>query len=1264
MKKLKISLFILFLLITTISAKDVFAATNSDMLISLGTGRYQITVNKTTTVDQIINVLGEPKLVTDSAFGGYAYTFYTDNNYSNYLYIETLSDGQIFSYGSIDETYKTNTYSYGDNYPYSENTPLYGCLLSNDSIVGGGVYYNRYALLNGDYGKIMDFFEENYMSNPIKYLKGLSKQGILMYNAMSLKLGNKDTTPLVFDEDFLYINEQFKEFGTSIREYMKDMDINISYMKSIGTRSSVDISSVHYMLNPIMFANMAVDNKYTVFDNKTIAVFDYDIDRKILSAIALSKDAFNRSDKIVLTDEEKLKLTAGRAEYTNAMSLLKNDSTIYELEPVSTIASALVAGKLTSTKEEGILSYINAIRIAAGLPKYEKNDVLYNVAQHKATLLSYRYQVLGLGITHSPDKPSGVSDAFYNTAMGNGYGYAECVGINNKNIRWNEMVSSIDEFIDDSAEYPQTFSHRLSLLSSKFKYFGYGISPYVSATEFSGVNQYDNCLEAWPAEGVTFMESLAGSRFQWTARFVNKYTILDSTTATVKCLNTGEIWEFKEQENNNNRWFGCHTDTISSLNNKVVIYDSSIVPQPGYVYEITLHGIKEDSTSKNVDYTYRSVFEYADVNNYPSTLDRLSIKIPESTDFKYDEDEEAYMIPIGEEINLDVDLDLKIIDKKVTWRSSNDKVKVTQNGIIYADELLDDDETAIISVSYDGNNITDEIIVKPYKKLNEIILDKQEMECQALGEDLNEPSFSLYIEYIPSDANEVKEVHWKIVSKANKDIEYDMDDEYIKDYVKIQKDSSDSRKVYVYAVTAELNNNKYDIIAEVKGISGTYTGKCNLTINVPIDYIKVRISSIGPIITGSVLDINYNSYNKNTFDVYADIYPQNATYDKTIEWTIDEYNGVISKNSNSVNYATFNILKEGETTLTAKSINGKIDTVTVRISSEIIKLVLRSNSQDVYINSNIYPNISQLYVTREPLIDADTILYESSDSNIAHVDSNGLVTFENPGTVTITAYSEEKPTVKDEVEFNVYSLISDIYISAPDNVTINKGDIYTKNIYCLPANNSFSDKITYKSSDPSVAIVGKNGEIIGIGPGNTIITASVIGEYTTTGTTKTVSYMVNVKAPIEDIDVQNPKTIIIGQKSKLTVDVFPKNTTSEYSIRWESLNPDILQIDEITGEVTSFNLGTGIVRVEVNDLNTGNLFTRYITVNVVDYLKGDMNKDGAINSLDAAIIIDKYKSNIITDEDYAIGDMDENNTLNSLDAGYIIDLYKKNVALE
>ena len=712
-KKFVISVMII-MLVFNISFNIIANAESSDLLISVGTGNYHIEVTTTTTIDDIKKVLGEPKLTTPSAFGGEAYAFYTDDNYSNYLYIETLEDGQIFSYGSIDKTFKTSTYSYGDDYPYSGQMPLCGYFATDDGKINGGVFYNKYALFNGNYTKIMDFYEENYLSDEETYLIGLSKQGILMYNALSKQRGNRDTTPLIFDEKMFYINEQFKQFDSSVREYLRDIDLDSSYMKAIGTNTSEDIASPYYMLNPVMFADMANDNQYTVFEEKNIGIFDYNINTKYLTAIAISPETFNRNEKIEYTEEEKEKLETGREEYRLAMEKLKNSDPVYEIEPVTNNASGLVAGKLTKSKQEGILQYVNAIRIAAGLPKFENNETNTNVAQHKATLLSYRIQELGLDIDHTFEKPEGVTDSFYYTAMGAGQGYAENIGRTNENIRYNEMIGVINRLLDDSSSYPQTFGHRLALLSSKYKYLGFGISPFVAVNEFNGFQYvYDDCIEAWPSKGITFMETLAASRFQWTARFVDKYTVQDTTTATIKCLNTGDTWEFTEYEKTDDRWFTCHTDNISSLNNKVIMYDSSIIVQPGYVYEITLHGLKDDETGKNVDYTYRSVFEYADVSNYADTINSIEIETAE-----LEKEGEIYQATLGQEIDLNVKIDnIEVIDKKVTWTSSNeDVIEVKQNGKLVIKKASD--TPVIIRVSSDANGLSDsiEIVVKEAPK--------------------------------------------------------------------------------------------------------------------------------------------------------------------------------------------------------------------------------------------------------------------------------------------------------------------------------------------------------------------------------------------------------------------------------------------------------------------------------------------------------------------------------------------------------------------
>ena len=76
-----------------------------------------------------------------------------------------------------------------------------------------------------------------------------------------------------------------------------------------------------------------------------------------------------------------------------------------------------------------------------------------------------------------------------------------------------------------------------------------------------------------------------------------------------------------------------------------------------------------------------------------------------------------------------------------------------------------------------------------------------------------------------------------------------------------------------------------------------------------------------------------------------------------------------------------------------------------------------------------------------------------------------------------------------------------------------------------------------------------------------------------------------------------------------------------------------------------------------------------ITINVLDISesiskpseqieKGDLDRNGAVNSDDAAIALDLYRYGNVSDEDLQIGDMDENGLINSDDAALILDVYR------
>ena len=1266
MKKLRIIFAILVLFSATAFSNKVFALTSSD-LISVGSGEYAITVTTNSTVEDIINVLGEPKICTKSAFGGHAYTFYTDSDYNNYLYIETTEDNKIISFGSVDPTYKTNTYSYGDAYNYKENGALHGCLFNNNSVVEGGIYYNKSALINKSVSTTINRFKENYESNPSYYLKGISQQSVAMYNALSTRLGNK--TELVFDEEFFYINEQLKESSSSIRTYLADMDKS-NYMKAIGIRENIEISnSIYYLLNPMMFASMVKDNKNAVFGDKNIAILDYDINKKLLSAITVGKDVFERHDPIELTTEEIGKMSAGRAEYEEAIKNLNLDSELYDVIPQSTNVTTLTAGVLKASKKEGITNYINAIRAAAGLPKLQINDDAFLVAQHISTLISYRYTELNLPITHVPEQPEGLSDEYYKTAVGYGRGYAENLGFSATSSTASIMMYHINLFLDDSSENPQNFSHRAKIIDPEYTGWGYGISPYTFSNEFSGYKASDVFLEAWPSEGVTFLESLVSKRFYWSAQFIDKYKITDSTTVTVKCLNTGDTWNYTTEEESSTRKFQRYTNAIQSLNNKVIFYDYSIVPEQGYVYEITLNNILDEDTDLMTEYKYRAAFEYADVSSYPTTSNSISIEVPDN--IKKVENENVYYVPVGEEVKLTAVLDDSAVDKKVTWVSSSENVKVTQNGTIIAQDLLDEDVT--ISVSYDGSNVTAQVVVRPYNKIEQVKLEPDFVTLEK-GD-----NGQIHVTYIPEDANEQTEITWKVVSCANTAIEYDINDPYILKYIKVETIEGNSLTINVTAIDAEEKNNQYKIIAYVQGISGDYTGTCTVTINVPLSRMDITGSGLSFTSAGvgepRDCTIIYNDYysknNTNIIGLDLNYDPKNTTVERNVDWEITGDQSVITA---YVEPGTFRIDKEGETTITA--IHGKGTENEVRA---ILNLTIVSNLESLSIagtTNNIklvnigsgYTAQDTLTTTKYPEIDTDEIIYTSSNTNIATVDSTGNVSFVGGiGTVTITASNKSK-SLSSSYTYNVIIPIDTMQLPnvAATTQTLKKGESIQHQVTYTPSNTSCSNYISYSSSNTSVATVDKNGIVKGISSGTATITATISGAYTKSGNPITTNYKVNVVVPVESISTVDTLTLNLEEGSKtVTVDISPSGYTDSVAVKWESSNTNVLTINSTSGKITPVKSGRAIVTVTVTASNSGGTqtFTRNISVlvksiNDPEYLKGDLDRNGVVNANDAAVALDLYKYNTATYEDILIGDMDGNDLINANDAAMILDIYK------
>ena len=302
MKKNILSLVLIFFLGIFIFLPTPIQATEN-YLIKVGTGSYSITVTENTTIDQITAVLGSPKVKTESIFGGYAYTFYTDSNYNNYLYIETLSNGKIFSYGSVDKTFKTNTVNYGEKRPNDDSALSGHTMIDGNKNVIAGIFYNKSALFDGNYSKIREFYKAELKKNEAKLINGINQHGIPMLNALAKKLGKNAN--YTFNQKLYDISLEFTNKGQSFSTYLIDLkkEEDIKALKDTYIyRTSFE--------NPLYYAQDITELKEEEISKYPYLIFGYNATSEAMQTTFISnkmyQDLINQTTSKYLVDQDEI----------------------------------------------------------------------------------------------------------------------------------------------------------------------------------------------------------------------------------------------------------------------------------------------------------------------------------------------------------------------------------------------------------------------------------------------------------------------------------------------------------------------------------------------------------------------------------------------------------------------------------------------------------------------------------------------------------------------------------------------------------------------------------------------------------------------------------------------------------------------------------------------------------------------------------------------------------------------------------------------
>ena len=298
-------------------------------------------------------------------------------------------------------------------------------------------------------------------------------------------------------------------------------------------------------------------------------------------------------------------------------------------------------------------------------------------------------------------------------------------------------------------------------------------------------------------------------------------------------------------------------------------------------------------------------------------------------------------------------------------------------------------------------------------------------------------------------------------------------------------------------------------------------------------------------------------------------------------------------------------------------------------------------------NSYTITNVNQTPVFRPNITPSDaenkSVQWSSSNTKVATVSSSGVIKPVKNGTCKITATTTDGTNLSASIDITVDIKATKITL---DKTNINlTNEKYSDKITAKIEPSEASDKVKYTSSDESVATVSSDGVVTAVGSGTCKITAAP-----TDGSKVTASCDVTVD--IKTTGMKLDKTNYTFNKAE-TIKINPVITPSKASkkLTWTSSNTKVAIVSS-DGKVTP--VGKGTCKITATTTDGTNLSASCNITSNVEYQKGDVNRDGKVNTLDVYYAMKGIVNGTLTDEEKVILDVNGDSKANTLDINMIM----------
>ena len=478
-------------------------------------------------------------------------------------------------------------------------------------------------------------------------------------------------------------------------------------------------------------------------------------------------------------------------------------------------------------------------------------------------------------------------------------------------------------------------------------------------------------------------------------------------------------------------------------------------------------------------------------------------------------------------------------NKKVVWKSSNPSVAtVDNNGLVRA---IAPGSATITATTADGSNLSASCVIS----VKNILATSIYLNASSLTLEIDETSQLIATVYPSNTTN--KTVTW---SSGN---------------------SAIARVSNTGVVTAVSPGTVY--------ITATTTDGSNLSATCKVKVNERKATSIS---------LNYTDlslYVYQTAQLNATVYPSDVA-NKTVTWKTSNAS-IATVNNNGLVTA----VSPGNVTITATTTDGSNLSAYCDVTVNIIpatSISLNKTSLDIDI-SDTYQLIATIIPSNATY---KTINWYSSNTSVARVSSDGVITPIAPGNATITAATTDGTNLNASCHVTVVKRVKAIALNE-NNLTLTLPE--TVQLFAIITPNDATNQVlNWTSSNSAVARVDNNGYVTSVAAGTATIRAA-----TTDGSNLSASCQITVrKQLVTSITLSETNRVMqIGETAQLWAIVAPENASNK-TLTWRTSNSSVATVDD-NGLVNAIGAGTATITVSTTD---GSYLSENCVVEVVpDY---------------------------------------------------------------